>query len=458
MSSNVSSGDATLNMTTWSMLKFVGTNLLALATLGALAAGCGSDGTITVAGEDLEIVEIAPAGASTQLVEFTSSALGGVRFSIDPAHHLYTRGDTIVVSIEDPAGEASWETASIGLVTQTADGIPIETVDQVLDLIESVPSADLNPTGTAIQLFGHDLAGYDIRADASTQEHLIVAADRFGSPPFALFGYTPNARIFIGQTPAGVLVAASQEADEPSSLDDIDVALGTLLATIELTSGSLDEPLPQAQTLEPDSAEDSTARGELDANAPAALDAVFSPVEAGTYQLANFGPTFTLEFEDDWFVQPNFPGIIVLTGLNSGGPGDRDLVFLTGMVDMVPIVPGPVAAGEPIPVVTADDVINAISANLDVSGREEVDLDGLAATRFDVRAPADALCTEADPCQLAFRNSSGSVTQLNPTQAHRIWWIEQGAEGPSMILAMAPVGHDFSDNATALLSTLEFNS
>ncbi len=438
------------------MPKILGASLMAVVTLGVMAAGCGSDGTVSVGGEERQLVEIEPADSDTDLLEYTSSAMGGVRFSVDPAHHLYTRGDTIVVSIEDPAGEAAWEAASIGLLTQTADGLPIASVDQVLDLMTAVPSAEVTSTGTAIEVLGYRLAGYDVRADASTPDHWIVSADRIGSPASALFGYTPNARVFLGETPAGVLVAASSEADQVSSIQSIDVALGTLLSTLEATGTGVDEPLPRGSALEPDRIQDSMARGEVDPDGPTALDAPFSPVQPGTYQLANFGPTFTLDFDDGWIVEPNFPGLIVLTGTNSAGAGDRDLVFATGFVDVIPVAPGPVAVGDPIPVVTADDVINALRGDIEMTGREVVDLGGMTATRFDIRISADATCSQAEPCEYAFRTSAGLVKSLSPTSWHRIWWIEDGAEGPSMIMAMAPFEHDFIDRATELLSTMKF--
>ena len=440
------------------MLKSVTTVVCACLMLGAITVGCGSDDRVTIGGEDRELIEIEGPDRNTDLVSYTTSAMGGVRFSIDPAHHLYTRGDTIVVSIVDPVGEAAWESASISLVTQTADGLPVESADQLLSLMTEVPSAEVTSTGTAIEVMGHHLAGYDVRADVSTSEHWIVAADRIGSPASALFGYTPNARVFLGDTPAGVLVAASSEADEVSNIEDIDVALGTLLATIESTGGGVDEPLPRADTLEPDEIRATTARGTIDPDGTQALEAPFTPIEPGTYQLANFGPTFTLDFDDGWVVEPNFPGFVVLTARNSAGPGDRGLVFLTGLVDVVSIAPGPVAAGEPLPVVTADEVIDALSGNLEVTGREQVDLGGLPATQFDVRISAESACNRADPCEFAFRTSWGFVKPLSSTHVHRIWWIEEGVEGPSMIIAMAPLNHDFIDRATELLDTMTVTS
>jgi hypothetical protein len=430
-----------------------------MATLGVLGAGCGSGGdeVVMVNGDERTVVTIEPADDSIELVEHTSSAMGGVRFSVDPAHHLLTPGDRISVSITDPRGEAGWEVASIGLLTQTADGVPIESVDHVLELIAGTPSAEVTSTGTAIEVMGHHLAGYDVRADASTRDLFIFAADRLGSPPRTILTPFPNGRVFLGDTPAGVLSAASEEADEVSNIEAIDVALGTLLATIEPTGDGLDAPLPAGQTLEVDEITDSQARGELDPDGPEALDAPFVPIEPGTYQVANFGPTFTLDFADNWHVQPNFPGLVVVTAPNSGGPGDRDVVFLTGMVDLLRVGPGPVAAGEPVPVTNADDVIDTLSEDLELNAREEVDLDGLAATRFDVRIPAGSPCTQNEPCEYVFRSSSGTTHALRSTQAHRIWWIEDGAEGPSMIIAMAPLGDDFIDDATALLDTMTFN-
>ena len=432
--------------------------IVALVTFGAIAGGCSSEDTVVMPdGEELRLVTIEPADADIELVQHTTSAMGGVRFSMDPDHYFQTTGDSIVVSISNPTGEAAWETASIGLLTQTADGVAISSVDQIIDLIATAPTAEITPTGTAIEVLGHNLAGYDIRADASTAEFWIISPNRFGSPPISLFGYFPNARIFIGETPAGVLVAASSEADEVSSIAAIDVALGTLLATIELTGPGLDAALPPGETLEPDEIQESVARGELDPNGAEPLEAVFSSVEAGTYQLANFGPTFTLEFAQDWFVQPNFPGLIILTDLGSSGPGDRDVVFFTGVVDLVQIAPGWVPTGEPVPLADVDAVLDVLGEDLEITNRETVDLNGLAATRFDVRIPADAACTNDDPCEYAFRTSSGFVKDLVSAHAHRIWWIDEGAEGPSMIVAMMPLGGDFIERADQLINTMDFN-
>lgn len=434
--------------------------LVVVLGVGAvLGLGCSSDDdtVVTVQGEERRLVSIDPADDGTELVDYTSSAMGGVRFSADPAQHLHMPGDSIVVSISDPAEAKGWETASIGLVTQTADGVPIGSVDQIIELLEATPSVEVTSTGTAIELLGHRLAGYDIRADPSTRDFSAFSADRVGSPPMALFSYFPNARIFLAETPAGVLVAASAEADEAADIEMIDGALGTLIESIELTGPGLDEPLPPGQALELEGVTASGARGELDPAGPEALDTPFTSAAPGLYQLANFGPTFTLDLRHRWDVQPNFPGFIVLTVPASGGPGDRDLVFVTGVVDLVPIGAGPVQAGDPTQATDLDAVLEAIGRSFEVRDVAVVDLGGAQATRFDARIRGDAACTRDEPCEYAFRTSSGVVKQFRSTHDHRIWWIEDGVEGPSMIVAMTPIGDDFIDRATDLLDTMTFS-
>ncbi len=432
---------------------------MVLAAICALGVACSSEddeAVVTVRGEELQLVSFETPD-DVELVDFSSSAMGGVRFSVDPANHLHMPGDSIVVSISDPAGAAGWEVASIGLVTQTADGVPIESVDQMIGLIAATPTAEITPTGTAVEVLGYQLAGYDIRAEPASADVWNFSADRVGSPPMALFSYYPNGRIFMAETPAGVLVAGSAEADEVTSIEEIDAALATLVASIELTGPGLDEPLPPGQALDVEGAKDSEARGELDPDGPTPLDAPFSPIEPGTYQLANFGPTFTLDIAGAWEVQPNFPGFVVLTNAGSGGPGDRDLVFLTGVTDLLPIAAGPVPAGAPISAAELDLVLESLNRDLDVTTVEVVDLGGVEATRFDVHVPADTDCTQDEPCEFAFRTSSGVVKQLRSTHLHRIWWIEDGVEGPSMIVAMAPRGDGFVARASDLLDTMTFN-
>lgn len=401
-----------------------------------------------------------PADNSGELVSFTSSSMGGVRFSVDPDHFLFTPGDNIVVSVTDPADKAGWETASIGLITQSADGQRIDSVDEVIRLTADTPTAEVTPTDTVLELFGYELDGYRIRADVSQRDVLLYAADRYGAPPMGLFSFFPNAEIFLAETPAGVLMATRGEADEEENLDAISPALGTLLSTIELIGPGFEQALPDGQAIEPTDGVSEAARGTIDEDGPAPLDTLFSPVEAGTYQLANFGRTFTLDFDDGWLVQPNFPGFIVLTAPGSGGPGDRVLVFLSGVTELVPIIGGPVESGARIAIDSADDLINGNLEGIDIDNVQEVDLGGVAATRFDLAISPDQACTVTESCEYAVVTSSGVVQQIESTQIHRIWWIDDGVGGPSMIVAMSTLPlelpGEWIETATELLDTINF--
>ena len=60
------------------------------------------------------------------------------------------------------------------------------------------------------------------------------------------------------------------------------------------------------------------------------------PLEQGDYSVVNFGTAFSVALERTWFVQPNFPGWLVLTGDESSGPGDRGIVFRYGVDGIMP--------------------------------------------------------------------------------------------------------------------------
>ncbi len=254
-----------------------------------------------------------------------------------------------------------------------------------------------------------------------------------------------------------MLVAGIGEIDDPADIPVVEPALGTLLATLEATGTGFDRALPPGESLEPDIVEVSQARGPVDPDGPISLTASFSSIKPDTYQLRNFGQTFTVDVGEGWWIQPNSAGFLVLSSPRNGGPGDRDMRFVTGVADVVPVAAGPVAVGDPRPLTTADDVIGALGTNLEVTGVEEVDLGGAAATRFDVRIPDGVACSQDDPCEYVFRTRSSVILQLWAAYHHRIWWLEGGTEGPSMILAMAPDGDGFVDRATELLATVRFN-
>lgn len=404
-----------------------------------------------------DLVTFEPVREQVELVSYTSSAMGGITFSMDPDHFLITPGDMTVISITDPAAEDGWETATIGLMTQTADGSRIESVEEVLRLTADTPTAKVTPTDTVLELFGYELDGYRIRADASQRDVLLYAADRYGAPPSGLYSFFPNAEVFLADTPAGVLLATRGEADDEANLDRIGTALGTLVASIKLTGPGLDEPLPDGQAIEPTGGVVKAGRGPVDDDGPTALDAPFSPIEPGTYQVANFGRTFTLDIDESWFVQPNFPGFVVLTAAGSGGPGDRDLVFVSGVAELVPVAGGPIEAGPRVRLSNVDQLLDSTPPGLDITGVEKVDLGGVTATRFDVTIDPDAECTLAEPCEYAIVTSSGVVNQLESTHAHRIWWIDGGPEGPSMIMARAALPAPFIVTATELLDTIRFS-
>lgn len=423
--------------------------LAAALAVGLTACGEGDD-TVTVDGEVLDLVVLeVERGANVET--HTTSAFGGARFSMSTDRYVHTVGDLITVTIGDQGY------VNVGLITLDASGLPVTSAAQVLEATASIETLEITPTGTAIELFGYPLAGYDITSDPEVSGGVwIHAADRVGSAPQALYSLGPLSRVYVGDTPSGPLTAVSISLFDASLIDEHELVLGSLIESLELTGTGLDPAIPPADDLTVPAPTELPAPAELDPDGPPALEAVFSPVEEGRYQLANLGQALSLDVGDDWFVQPNFPGIVVLTVPGSFGPGDQDVVMYTGVVDMLPVGPGPTAGGEAIPLGSVDDVLDVLEESADVSGVEVVDLGGIEATRFDVSISADAACSDAEPCEFAFRSASGFVKPLRSTHDHRIWWIQDGVVGPTMIVAMAGPGSSFIDRADELVGSIDF--
>lgn len=80
-----------------------------------------------------------------------------------------------------------------------------------------------------------------------------------------------------------------------------------------LTGPGLDEPLPPGEVIGPASEGDPPAPASLIGDGPPALETAFAPIDPGPYQLPNVGRPLTIDIDDGWFAQPNFPGIVVLT-------------------------------------------------------------------------------------------------------------------------------------------------
>ncbi len=400
---------------------------------------------------------IEPAGGP--MVDYVSSAMGGVRFEAPEGSVVLAIGDGILVSSEE--GLAEFETqeyASVVLVTMFGGGGQLESAEQYLDAVRGA-GVEVAETGTTVELAGYELVGYEMTG--GDPNLYLFAADRFGAPVQNGFGPLGHSLEFIADTPAGVLSAgvAAEEDIEP-----LLPLLGTLLESVEMTGPGLDAPLPAGEEIvisEP-GAPPAPAEASGDPDGLPELGESFSPLAAGRYELLNFGLPVSVEVPDDWFVQPNAPGIVVLSKAGSIGPGDRDLVWINDIRELTPIAGGPTLAGSPrsvddIEAIIADPPSGLVVDDVERSELTAPDGETMPVVSFRVSADPSSACTSDDPCDYAFLTSYGVSKQLLSTSQQRVWFFPEHPSGPSAAVAQGPFSSDFVAEAEAVMATMELS-
>lgn len=392
-----------------------------------------------------------------ELREFVSPALGGIRYSVAAQHTPAAIHDTVIVFVDPPNPEIAGarSSAAIALVSQSVAGSAVPTVDAFLATVEGVVDAAVEPTGDAIELFGQRLRGYEISNGAELEEPKLFSSARFGAPIDSEFAPFPYAVYYLADTPAGVLTASFTGTDEADARKATG-ALATLLSTAELTGPGLDAPLPPGEVIAPSTPGPPPEPAELVDDGTPPLEALFSPVEPGAYRVPNVGRQLSIDIGDDWFVQPNFPGIVVLTAAGSIGPGDREVVMFSDVVEYLPIEAGPRRGGASTPVTGVEDLIENPPTGFRASDIVTQQLGTASATRFDLTSDPAATCALGEPCEAALVTSYGFVKSLGARSDHRIWWIEHDTGPATVLFTMALDSPDFIERATALVDTVEF--
>ncbi len=469
---------------------FTGRRLVALAAVtGMLAAACTDDPTTeSIAAEQTEsesaepttddsaepaatetsVEETSAAETASELItietdqgpttSYVSSTMGGVRFEAPAESVVLVTGDHIVVTTRDEISKTDgFGLATFGLTSMLGGGGQLESVEQYLDAVREV-GVEVTPTDTKIEVLGYELVGYTMTGGDNS---LFTFADaRFGGPVESGFGPGASNIEFLADTPSGVLVAGV--VDPGTSADAWLPFLGTLIESIELTGPGFDPPLPAGEFLEMANAGGPPAPAEAskDVSGVTPLGEPFVPLEPGRYELLNFGIPVSVEVPDDWFVQPNFPGFVVLTRAGSIGPGDRDLVWINDIQELAPIAGGPIRAGDARPVDDIEAIISDPPAGLVIDDVERVELSGpngdtMPVVSFQVSVDPASPCTADEPCDYALITSYGSVKPLLSTVAQRVWFFPEHPTGPAAMVAQGDLNSDFLSEAVAIMATLE---
>jgi hypothetical protein len=191
----------------------------------------------------------------------------------------------------------------------------------------------------------------------------------------------------------------------------------------------------------------------------------FAELDAGTYRVDTLGTPMSFTVDETWWVQPNGSGMFVLTDADSGGPGDRDLVFLrpTGLSD--PTAPTTDAGGAADwPPQDIDGWLENLIEGVAVGDATRTTLGGRNATVFDVTVDPDVVDCEgrlglADTRVQCVVFAVNQVTELafRPTIAYRVWWVDNGEVPPVLVVAGAGgEGPDWFARAVGVIDTVAF--
>jgi len=318
-------------------------------------------------------------------------------------------------------------------------------------------------TDTTIEVLGYELTGYEIVFDPNEvfgdgPPSPLFAFARRGIDPVFAFGPGANGLLFAAETPSGVLTAGvggNEATDE--DIERYLAVLGSLIESIEFIGPGLDPALPEAQALATTSGEPPTPIEPSAPNVP--LGQPYSPLTPDRFELLNFAAPISLDFDEGWWVQPNFPGFVVLAAPNNPGPGDRDIIFLNDVITIVPSNGGPTPVGEPLSL-DIEEFIASPPRGVAVSDVERMTLEAsdgstLTALSFGIETGVDAACTVEEPCDLALATSYGSSLTLLKSHSNHVWWFPDHPAGQSIAVAGVLADTDWLDEARELMSTLE---
>lgn len=424
--------------------------------LALVAAGCGDQ-----TGDAGQADEPDPAPASapdlTGLRAITTEALGGLRLGVDPEVAVVHEAD--LVQVRHPEGSGR---VIIARATSTSTGAQLTTVDDLLAAADTAGLAAPEATGDSLQVLGVDLEEYAFRDPAEQVDSRLFLSAAPGMASNMAWAPLPVADLYLGEAAGGVLVAGVVANDE-SSLPALHRLLDEVLPTLSLTGP---EMVPVATAIP----EGFVPLGQPDPvtprSVPDGLTQLFSPIEPGTYDLANLGLGTELTLEGGWFVAPNFPGFVVLADLTAGqaaGPADHDLVFVHGITGLHRLDPTRSAAAEPVPLQTPEEweaFLATPPAGLVVTSSEATTLGGLPAMHFALGVDPEATCQPDQPCTFAFSPAINDfVVFVRSGYTGQFWWVADAPNGGLLVASQAPAGAaDWLDGRPAdLLSTLQFD-
>lgn len=392
----------------------------------------------------------------TGLRVVTTHALGGLRLGVAPDVAVLHEGE--LVEIRPPDGSGKIIIARVSLVNT---GGRVTTVDQFLDAAKNSGPVAGEPTGDTLNVLGFELDEYTFRADADRGNPRMFPSSFRGTGSNMAWGPLPIADLYLAEADGGVL-AAGVVTDDETALPALHRLLEDVTSTLSLTGPTL-MPVPNStpQGFTPFGVPDPVSPR----NVADGLDQPFSPIEPGTYDLANLATSTMVTVDDGWFVAPNSPGFVALADLTAGlagGPGDHAVVFLHGVTGLHALGPLRADVIEPASLQTPeewDEFLAAPPPGLVITNViSEGTIGDQDAIQFDVEIDPDATCQDDAPCTFAFSPpNNDSVTFIQSGYLNRFSWIADAPNGGLLISAHAPANNTewIDGRAADLLATTQ---
>jgi len=373
---------------------------------------------------------------------------------------VITEGDRISLRQYGADGDVDLDAeVVIARVSESGATAPVVTLDDFVAEVENGTNATVEASPDTLETLGHELQLHSISEGEPVAGPGLFPSNPagFGSNSFWTPG--PIAAMYLGEVEGGVL-AIGAVATSSDALNRARTLLADVTPTLSLlTDDGEVAALPDPADLFAPIGEPNGLGPAFDPDGPPALDGLFQPIEAGTYQLSNLSSLNTLDIGDGWFVAPNFPGFVVILEPPILAPGFRDMVIQQQPNSLTGASLGSTINTE---VVGIDDINAFLAApppNLIVDNVTEVDVGGVPAVRFDMRVSPEATCQDGDRCTFVLGTPDPTTAKfLSPGAVHRTWWITDLPGGALAFTASAAEADvEWLDNrAQGLIDGLTF--
>ncbi len=394
----------------------------------------------------------------SQLEEHNLPVMGGMTLGIAAPQSIHYDANLVMVrSTYDSVQGAAQPTMVFGLFSQFVDTSPIADIAALTEQrIAAFGTAE--PTGETLSAFGLEMERWSfVASDPDLDNGPLLSPYPLGTGGPTGWNPFPFSELYLAETEAGIL-AFGWSAPTAAELADAEAIFDQVAPSIELANqdiaarGTVTAPISASNP-----PESPPAPVDLPEGWDTPFDGVGMEIDPGSYTSTNLGTPVMFTVGDNWEVQPNFPGWLVLTGPESVGPGDRDLVFRTGVTELVPVNAQYERDGDAIELTDLQALADDPPPNM-VIGISEIEIDGRTVLQADIEIVPSASCGETEVCEyILFTRYPFPGQSIRTGFVNRIVQIEEGLAEP-LTLIVAAQDPAWFDIAQSVIDSLEFES